>query len=73
MAKIKEELPVVLVDEVVDSAQFGVQLEADVGHSRRIRSLPAQHILPLDALRRHVQIQVTHLLHNFCKLMKEIK
>ena len=32
MAKIKEKLPVVLVDQVVDSAQFGVQLEADVGH-----------------------------------------
>ena len=66
MTKIKEELPVVLVDEVVNSAQFSVQLEADVGHGRWVRSLPAQHVLPLDALRRHVQIQVTHLLNNFC-------
>ena len=53
------------MDEIVDAAQFGVEFEANVGHCGWIGSLAAQHILKLDALGRHVQIQISNALHNF--------
>lgn len=46
-----EKLPIVGVNKVVDSARLRVQIEENVGNISRIRSLHAQHILKMDALR----------------------
>ena len=50
------------MDEIVDTAQLGVQFEADIRHCGRIAF---QHISGLDALRRHIEIEVSDTFHNF--------
>jgi len=57
-------LPLVWNQDVVDSSQFDVDLEAEVGQRLRGR---LHHVLHLDALGGHAEEGVSHPLHLSCR------
>ena len=61
-------LPVFSSDQIVNSAQFGIQFQANVCHRRGIGAVSSRHVFLLNALRSYTQVQVSHSLNNLCKI-----